>query len=47
MGPPEVSLTHGVDVAIAYVVAICDGPPIDYDDARSALIERLVKRGYL
>jgi len=47
MGQPEVSLTHGKDVAIAYVVAICEGAPIDYDDARRALIERLRRRGLL
>ena len=45
MGQAEVSLTHGVDFAFAMVVALRDGPPIDYEDARVALIERLRKRG--
>ena len=46
MGQAEVSLTHGVDVAFAVVVAPRDGPPIDYQDAREALIERLRRRGW-
>src|SRR3954452_11122992 len=45
MGQPEVSLTHGVDIAFAIVIAPRDGPPIDYEDARVALIERMRKRG--
>ena len=46
MGQPEVSLTHGVDVAFAVVIAPRDGPPIDYEDARAALMERLRNRGW-
>jgi holo-[acyl-carrier protein] synthase len=45
MGQAEVSLTHGVNVAFALVIAPRDGPPIDYEDSRLALIERLRKRG--
>ncbi|HWO72598.1 MAG TPA: holo-ACP synthase [Dehalococcoidia bacterium] len=46
LGQPEVSLTHGERLALAFVVAPCE-PTIDYDDARAALVERLVKRGLL
>ena len=46
MGQPEVSLTHSDTLAIAFVVAACS-KPIDYVDARSALIERLQRRGLL
>ena len=46
LGQPEVSLTHSEDMALAFVVAPCE-PLIDYDDARAALVERLVKRGLL
>jgi len=46
LGQPEVSLTHGEQLALAFVVAPCE-PAIDYDDARAALVERLVKRGLL
>jgi holo-[acyl-carrier protein] synthase len=47
MGQPEVSMTHSDTLAIAFVVAACQGHPIDYDDARAALVERLVRRGLL
>ncbi len=47
MGQAEVSLTHSDDLALAFVVAPRDGPPIDYLDARLALIERLKRRGIL
>ncbi len=46
LGQAEVSLTHSEDMALAFVVAPCE-PLIDYDDARTALVERLVKRGLL
>jgi holo-[acyl-carrier protein] synthase len=46
MGQPEVSMTHSDLLALAFVVAPCS-QPIDYDDARAALIERLVRRGLL
>lgn len=46
LGQPEVSLTHGEHLALAFIVAPCE-PTIDYDDARAALVERLVKRGLL
>jgi holo-[acyl-carrier protein] synthase len=46
LGQPEVSLTHGDDVAIAFVVATRE-EQIDYTDARLALIERLKRRGLL
>jgi holo-[acyl-carrier protein] synthase len=46
LGQPEVSLTHGVDVSIAFVVAT-KAEQIDYEDARLALIERLKRRGFL
>ncbi len=47
MGQPEVSLTHDSGIALAFVVAPRDGPPIDYADARNALVERLRRRGLL
>jgi holo-[acyl-carrier protein] synthase len=46
LGQPEVSLTHSEDMALAFIVAPCE-PLIDYDDARAALVERLVRRGLL
>jgi holo-[acyl-carrier protein] synthase len=46
MGQPEVSMTHSDTMALAFVVATCS-TEIDYDDARAALVERLVKRGLL
>ena len=46
LGQPEVSLTHSEDMALAFIVAPCD-PQIDYDEARAALVERLVQRGLL
>jgi holo-[acyl-carrier protein] synthase len=47
MGQAEISLTHLEDLAVAFVVAPRDGPPVDYADARLALIERLKRRGVL
>jgi holo-[acyl-carrier protein] synthase len=46
MGQPEVSMTHSDILAFAFVVAEVS-QEIDYDDARAALVERLVRRGYL
>lgn len=47
MGQAEVSLTHSDELALAFVVAPREGEPIDYIDARRALIERLKRRGVL
>jgi holo-[acyl-carrier protein] synthase len=47
MGQAEVSLTHSDELALAFVVAPREGEPIDYLDARRALIERLKRRGVL
>jgi holo-[acyl-carrier protein] synthase len=47
MGQAEVSLTHSDELALAFVVAPREGEPIDYRDARLALIERLKRRGVL
>ena len=47
MGQPEVSMTHGDTLAMAFVVAPRDGPPIDYEEARASLIQRLQRRGLL
>ncbi len=46
MGRPEVSMTHSDLLAFAFVVAPC-ASPIDFDDARMALIDRLKRRGLL
>jgi holo-[acyl-carrier protein] synthase len=46
MSPPEVSLTHSDTIAFAFVVAACT-QAIDYEDARTALIERLKRWGLL
>ena len=46
MAQPEVSMTHSDTMALAYVVATCE-TEIDLDDAKSALVERLVRRGWL
>ena len=46
MGQPEVSMTHSDTLAISFVVATVTAP-IDYADARQALIERLKRRGLL
>jgi holo-[acyl-carrier protein] synthase len=46
LGQPEVSMTHSDTMALAFVVATCE-TEIDLDDAKSALIERLVRRGWL
>jgi holo-[acyl-carrier protein] synthase len=46
MGQPEVSMTHSDTMALAFVVATVSSE-IDYDDAKSALVERLVRRGLL
>src|SRR5438045_283484 len=43
MGQPEVSLTHGVDVALAFAVSPRDGPPRDYDAGNAELSDRLRK----
>jgi holo-[acyl-carrier protein] synthase len=47
MGQAEVSLTHSDEIALAFVVAPREGPPVDYADARSAVIQRLRRRGAL
>jgi holo-[acyl-carrier protein] synthase len=47
MQQPEVSMSHSDTLAFAFVVAPRTGPPIDYDEAKSLLVERLVRRGYL
>lgn len=47
MGQPEVSLTHSDELALAFVVAPREGPPVDYADARVAVIDRLKRRGAL
>lgn len=46
MGQPEISLTHSDTLAFAFVVAPVSRE-IDYDDAKAALVERLVARGLL
>lgn len=46
MGQPEISLTHSDTMAFAFVVATVTNE-IDYDDAKAALVERLVARGLL
>jgi holo-[acyl-carrier protein] synthase len=46
MGQPEVSMTHSDTMALAYVVATVE-QEIDLDDAKSALVERLARRGWL
>ena len=46
LGPPEVSMTHSDTMALAFVVATCE-TEIDLDDAKSALVERLMRRGWL
>ena len=46
LGQPEVSMTHSDTMALAFVVASCD-TEIDLDDAKSALVERLMRRGLL
>jgi holo-[acyl-carrier protein] synthase len=47
MGQAEVSLTHSDELALAFVVAPREGPPVDYADVRLGLIERLKRRGVL
>jgi holo-[acyl-carrier protein] synthase len=47
MGQAEVSLTHSDELALAFVVAPREGPPVDYADARDAVIQRLKRRGTL
>jgi holo-[acyl-carrier protein] synthase len=47
MGQPEVSMTHSDTMAMSFIVAPIFGPPIDYEDAREAFIERLKRRGLL
>jgi len=46
MGQPEVSLTHSDTLAFAFVVAPVQDET-DYDEEKSLLIERLVRRGLL
>jgi holo-[acyl-carrier protein] synthase len=46
LGQPEVSMTHSDTMALAFIVAPSE-PIIDYDDARAALVQRLVNRGFL
>ena len=46
LGQPEVSMTHSDTMALAFVVATCE-TEIDLEDAKSALVERLVRRGWL
>ena len=46
MGQPEVSLTHSDTLALAFIVAPVSRET-DYDDAKAALVERLVARGLL
>jgi holo-[acyl-carrier protein] synthase len=46
LGQPEVSMTHSDTMALAFIVAPSE-PMIDYDDARAALVQRLVNRGLL
>jgi holo-[acyl-carrier protein] synthase len=44
---PEVSMTHSDTLAMAFVVASRSGQAIDYDEQKSLLVERLVRRGHL
>jgi holo-[acyl-carrier protein] synthase len=46
MGQPEVSLSHSDTLAFAFVVATVQDDT-DYDEEKSLLIERLVRRGLL
>ena len=46
MGQPEVSLTHSDSLALAFVVAPVQDDT-NYDEEKSLLIERLVRRGLL
>ncbi len=46
MGQPEVSLSHSDTMAFAFVVAPVQDET-DYDEEKSLLIERLVRRGLL
>lgn len=46
MGQPEVSLTHSDTMAFAFVVAPVEDDT-DYDEEKSLLIERMVRRGLL
>ncbi len=46
MGQPEVSLSHSDTLAFAFVVAPVQDET-DYDEEKSLLIERLVRRGLL
>jgi holo-[acyl-carrier protein] synthase len=47
MGQPEVSMTHSDTMALSFIVAPIHGPAIDYEDARDAFIQRLMRRGLL
>lgn len=44
---PEVSMTHSDTLAMAFVVGVRTGAPVDYAEAREGLIERLKRRGLL
>jgi hypothetical protein len=46
MGQPEISLTHSDTMAFAFVVAPVQDET-DYDEEKSLLIERMVRRGLL
>jgi holo-[acyl-carrier protein] synthase len=46
LGQAEISMTHSDTMAMAFIVAPVSAP-IDYDDARAALTERLTRRGLL
>jgi holo-[acyl-carrier protein] synthase len=46
MGQPEVSLSHSDTLAFAFIVAPVQDET-DYDEEKSLLIERLVRRGLL
>jgi holo-[acyl-carrier protein] synthase len=46
MGQPEVTLSHSDTLALAFVVAPVQDET-DYDEEKSLLIERLVRRGLL
>ena len=47
MGPPEVSMTHSDQLALAFVVVACNASAVDYEAARAALVDRLKRRGLL
>ena len=47
MQQPEVSMTHSDTLALAFVVAACNGPAVDYVEQKALLVERLTRRGLL